>query len=171
MSDDRRSDAPEFGPSGYLPERASTRARKIVLRAPLGLQWVVASVVAGVVVVVAGVIFLTRGEAAPGPPWAELGAVEDLVGEVVRDPALDVLLVGVGGRVTALEAPAEVAYCPASRRLEDGTDVWNLTGRSLTDAPSLPEHPVRIVEATAYVDPTVTAPAPSPARGDATPAC
>ncbi|MTV26638.1 hypothetical protein FTX61_14620 [Nitriliruptoraceae bacterium ZYF776] len=171
MPDDRPSRVPEFGPSGYLPERASARARKIVLRAPLGLQWVVASLVAGVVVAIAGMILLTRGEAAPGPPWVELGAVEDLVGEVAHDTALGVLLVGIGGRVAALEAPAEVAYCPASGRLEDGTDVWNLTGRSLTEAPSLPEHPVRIVEATAYVDPTVTAPAPSPARGDATPAC
>ncbi|MTV26636.1 hypothetical protein FTX61_14610 [Nitriliruptoraceae bacterium ZYF776] len=38
MPDDPQQ-TPEFGPSGYLPERASKRARKIVLRAPLGLQW------------------------------------------------------------------------------------------------------------------------------------
>jgi hypothetical protein len=49
-----------------------------VLRAPLGLQWVVASLVAGVVVLVAGLLLLDRAASPPGAPWEPLGPVEEL---------------------------------------------------------------------------------------------
>jgi hypothetical protein len=152
---------PDFGPSGYLPERAAARARKIVLRAPLGLQWVVASLVAGVVVVVAGVLFLQRASDPPPAPWvevAEVAALEDA--EVVDD--LDVLLVTTGGRPRAFAGATDVTYCAASNRLEaPGGRVWSLTGRGFGGAPSLAEHPTLVQDGLLYVDPTRTVPGPA----------
>lgn len=169
--DDRRDDAPEFGPSGYLPKRASTRARKIVLRAPLGLQWVIASLVAGVIVVVAGVLLLRQGGSPPPPPWIALGEVEALAASHV-DKELELLVVGAGGRIRAFEDATDVAYCPASNRLEaaDGR-VWSLTGRGLDGAASLDEHPTLVHGGVAYVDPTRTVPGPAPSDDPAAPAC
>ena len=51
---------PEYGPGGYLPSKAAGRARKIVLRAPLGIGWIVASVVLAVVIAVVGIVYFTR---------------------------------------------------------------------------------------------------------------
>jgi hypothetical protein len=169
---DRPPRDPEFGPRGYLPERAAKRARKIVLRAPLGLQWIVASALAGVVVVVAGVLLLTRGGGAPDPPFVEVGPVTEVAGNVVWSEEHQVLLVGLGGRVRALEAPSEVSYCPASRRLEspDG-EVWALTGRGTGGVPSLAEHPTVTSGGVLYLDPTVTSPPPAPTSDPVEPGC
>lgn len=166
-----RDDDLEFGPGGYLPERAAKRARKIVLRAPLGMQWVIASVVAGLVVVVAGVLLLTRG-GAPDPPFVAVAEVADVAGEVVRDETTGAVLVGLSGRVRAFATDEELDYCPASRRLEspDG-GVWSLTGRSLSDRPSLAEHPTLSADGVLYVDPTVTTQPPPPAAEPTDPGC
>ncbi|MEX0834720.1 MAG: hypothetical protein WD010_01415 [Nitriliruptor sp.] len=155
--------APDFGPGGYLPERAAKRARKIVLRAPLGVQWIVASLLAGVVVVVAGVLLLTRGGGAPDPPFVEIGPVDAVAGQVVHDGDLDVLLVGLGGRIRAFDAPADVTYCEASRRLEspDG-EVWSLTGRGTGGTASFAEHPTLTSDRILYVDPTAATTPPTP---------
>jgi hypothetical protein len=170
-SRDPELDQPEFGPSGYLPERAAKRARKIVLRAPLGLQWVVASLVAGLVVVVAGVLFLQRGAEPPPAPWVAAGAIEEL--HPARfDPSLGVLLVTGGGRVRALVAADEVAYCAASNRLEaaDGR-VWSLTGRGFAGTASLEEHPTQLHDGQVYVDPTVSVPGPAPTADEVAAGC
>lgn len=164
-------DRPEFGPSGYLPPRAAQRARKIVLRAPLGLQWVVGSLVVGAAVVVAGVLWL-GGDDAPADPWIPVTEVDELEGtRPVDDP--DVLLVA-NGRIRAIVGAEErgIAYCPESRRLE-GPDggVWTLTGRGLDGTPSLEEHPVRLHEGVVYIDPTRTGDAPTPSDEPAEPAC
>ena len=163
-------DRPEFGPSGYLPPRAAKRARKIVLRAPLGLQWVVGSLVVGVVVIVAGVLWLL-GDDTPGEPWvAAADAVDvDVTAEV---EGLDVLLVG-NGRIRAFADAHErdVAYCPASRRLESPEGgVWSLTGRGL-GVESLREHPTRTHDGVVYVDPTQTFASPAPSADPVEPAC
>lgn len=162
---------PEFGPRGYLPERAARRARKIVLRAPLGLQWVVGSVVAGVAVLVAGVLVLGRGDTPPGPPWVPVGPVATLA-PAGPDPGSGLLLVTVGGRLRALDAPDGTAYCPASNRLEhpDGR-VWAVTGRGHAGTPSLATAPTLTVAGTGYVDPTVRLPAGDPLPDPAVPAC
>ena len=161
---------PQFGPSGYLPERASKRARKIVLRAPMGLHWVIASIVAGLVVVVAGVLFLQRSGDPPPAPWTPVGEVEALDASQPLDD-LDAVLVAAGGRVRAFAGAADVAYCPASNRLEDGAQVWNLTGRGLGGTPSLAEHPTVVHDGTVYVDPTRTVAGPAPSTDPADPAC
>jgi hypothetical protein len=164
-------DDPDFGPSGYLPDRAAKRARKIILRAPLGLQWVIASVVAGLVLVVAGVLFVQRGSSPPGEPWVEVGPVS-AVRASSYDEDLDVLLVGAAGRVRAFAGASEVAWCPASNRLEapDGR-VWSLTGRGLGGTPSLTEHPILVVNDLVYLDPTRTIPAPEPSAEGVEPGC
>lgn len=162
MADDHPRGDPEFGPRGYLPERAAKRARKIVLRAPLGAQWIVASLAAGVVVVVAGVLLLTRS-GAPGEPYVAVGAVEEVAGRVVFDDRLDLLLVGLGGRIRALDAPSEVTYCDASRRLESpGGEVWSLTGRGTAGTASFAEHPTVTSDGVLYVDPTAATPPLAP---------
>ena len=172
VEDDRRAaEQPEFGPSGYLPERASKRARKIVLRAPLGAQWIVASLVAGVVVVVAGVWLLLSAGAAPEEPWVAVAEVED-IGRALAVPEREVLLVAGAGRVRAFADAGDVAFCAESNRLEssDGR-VWSLTGRGLGAAPSLSEHPTMLHERTVYLDPTVEVPGPEPSDEHVEPGC
>ena len=163
---------PEFGPSGYLPERAAKRARKIVLRAPLGMQWIIGSLVAGAVVLVAGLLFLQSRDQAPPDPWVEVSAVDDL--EVSAfDPDLDALIVAATGRVRVFAGVDEVAYCPASNRLEEinGDGIWSLTGRGLAGTASLDEHPAQVSGGVLYVDPTRTNPAPPATDDPAEPGC
>jgi hypothetical protein len=162
---------PGFGPRGYLPDRAARRARKIVLRAPLGLQWVVAAVVAGLVVLIAGLLVIDRAGTPPGPPWEPLGAVADLPASA-WDPATGILVVHVGGRVRAFEAPEGIVYCEPSNRLEhpDGR-VWALTGRAHAGFASLRPVATLTVSGMAYLDPTAIAPPPDPLGTSAAPAC
>lgn len=163
VTDQRSTDAPEFGPRGYLPGRAAARARKIVLRAPLGLQWVAGALLAGVVVVVAGVVFLVRAGDPPGPPFVAVGAAVE-VGDLTTDADRDLVLVGAGGRIRAFAAPPDPAlvYCPDSGHLESDVGVWAVTGRGLAGTPSLAQHPAVVIDGTLYVDPTTTAPGPPP---------
>lgn len=162
---------PEFGPSGYLPERASKRARKIVLRAPLGLQWMVAALVAGLVVVVAGVLFLQGGDAPPPEPWIALAPVTS-IGDALHDTELAALAVGAAGRIRVFADASEVDYCAASNRLEapDGR-VWSLTGRAFANGTSLEEYPSIVHDETLYVDPTRTVAGPAASGDFVEPAC
>lgn len=163
---------PDFGPSGYLPSRASQRARKIVLRAPLGLQWVVAAVVAGVVVVVAAALFFRGSAGPPGPPYEAVGAVADLPDLLATTVSgQDVVILTAGGRPRAFAAadgPADLRYCPGPNRLVAGDGrVWLPTGRGLGGTPSLDEHPVVAHDGVLFVDVTRTVPGPPPSDGPA----
>lgn len=180
MSDDRPDDAqrpdarPEFGPSGYLPPRASARARKIVLRAPLGLQWVVAAALAGVVVVVAAVLFWRSSTEPPGPPYVAVAAVAELPDLLVTTVGgHEVAILSAGGRPRAFtleEGPQGLRYCAGPNRLvSDDGEVWLPTGRGLGGTPSLDEHPVVAHEGTLYVDVTRTAAGPPPDDGPVDP--
>ena len=171
QDDARDGSGPGFGPSGYLPDRAARRARKIVLRAPLGLQWVVASLVAGVVVLVAGALLLGRGGGVPDSPWVVLGPVDGLDAHAIHAPT-GLLVVHVAGRVRAFAAPDGIGYCAASNRLEhpDGR-VWALTGRGLGGTPSLVPVPTLTVSGVAYVDPTTTGTPLDPVDDVAVPGC
>lgn len=164
--------SPEFGPGGYLPERAAKRARKIVLRAPLGLQWIAGAAVFGVVVVVAGVLWL-RSSGPPGPPFVDAGVLPAAGPTVVAVDQPPVWLVVGAGPVLAVPRTAEgdLVWCDASRRVEssDGR-VWSATGRGL-GTNSLRSHPVVVHDGTVYVDPTVTRDGPRPSAEAATPAC
>lgn len=171
MSDDAPS--PDFGPGGYLPERASTRARKIVLRAPLGLQWILAAAVFGAVVLVTGLLWLNSG-GPPGAPYVAAGAVDPAAGpRVVMLDDVDAWLVTGAGPAMAVAGDQvdDLGWCERSRRLEaaDGR-VWTTTGRGLGTA-SLDTHPVLVHDGTAYVDPTTTQPGARPAEDPASPTC
>jgi hypothetical protein len=142
-----------------------------VLRAPLGLQWIVASLVAGLVVLVAGLLLLGQGGSAPGEPWTPLGPVAELATSA-PDPATGLLVVNVAGRVRAFDAPAGVRYCAASNRLEhpDGR-VWALTGRGFAGTTSLAPVPTLTVSGIAYLDTTRVGAALDPVDEPALPAC
>lgn len=172
MDDDRTpADGLEFGPSGYLPERASKRARKIVLRAPLGAQWMVAALVAGVVVVIAGVVFLLQSSDAPGEPWVPAAEVAQIGRAAVVEDG-NVLLVTGAGRVRAFVAAGDLAYCEPTNRLESPEGgVWTLTGRGLGGTASLQEHPTLIHEGVVYLDPTRSLPGPDASPEPAEPGC
>lgn len=162
---------PEFGPSGFLPARAAARARKIVLRAPLGRGWIAASLVAGIVVVAASGAFLARSSAPPGPPWVELGTLEALPPES-RPEGTDVLLITVGGRVRAFLDAEGVRWCAASNRLEaDDGRVWALTGRGLAGTASLATRPTLVHRGTVHLDPTGAVAGPDPSDEAAVAAC
>lgn len=159
--DTSEREAPEFGPSGYLPDRAARRARKIILRAPLGMEWIVASLVAGVVVVAAGVVFLTSSGGPPGEPYVPIGPVAGLPAAGPLEQ-VDAFVVTTTGRPRAFaETPADLRYCAATRQLEAATGVWSLTGRGLGGAESLREHPTVVADGVLYVDPTTTVPGPT----------
>ncbi len=153
--------SPEFGPAGYLPERAAKRARKIVLRAPMGIHWVFGSLFAGLIVVVAGVLLLTRGSADPGAPFRDLGPLEALPANSILPSATpdgrDVVVIIGEGRIRAFTRDGGVeglAWCDASRHVEDGVNVWNLTGRSLDGGTSLELLPVVATNGKVFVDPS-----------------
>jgi hypothetical protein len=172
VDDDRApADELEFGPSGYLPERASKRARKIVLRAPLGAQWMVAALVAGVAVVIAGVVFLQQSADAPDDPWVPAAEVAT-IGRATTTEDGRVLLVTGAGRVRAFVDAGGLVYCDPTNRLES-TDggVWTLTGRGLGGAASLEEHPTLIHEGVVYLDPTRILPGPDASPEPAEPGC
>ena len=167
------SSTPQFGPGGYLPERASKRARKIVLRAPLGLQWIVASAVFGILVLVTGLVWLNAG-GPPGPPFVAAGALPTAEGPTVTHlPDVDAWL--VTGTGPALAVPTgqvdELAWCDVAGQFEsaDGR-VWSATGRGY-DTPSLRTHPVVVHDGAVYVDPTTVREGTRPSGDPRAPAC
>ncbi len=176
----------EFGPRGYLPERAARRARKIVLREQMGVGWPLAALLAAVLVAGAGVVFLRTSNRPPGPPFASVATLEQLAAgsaTVATTDAGPVLVVRGGGRVRAFAAPDRAAssggasgaatWCPATDRIEasDGR-VWSPDGR-LVGGRGASLQPLRSVvfDAVVYVDPTTPLPAPVPDPRGERPAC
>jgi hypothetical protein len=100
------------GRVAYLPPRAA-RARKLILRSQLGRGWIVASALFGVVILAAGVLFLTRA-AHPGPPWVRVAPLSALpagtVTEVAGPPGQVVVVDRRDGELRAFLAPP--AGCP-----------------------------------------------------------
>jgi hypothetical protein len=100
------------GRVAYLPPRAA-RARKLILRSQLGRGWIVASALFGLVILVSGVLFLTR-DGRPGPPWVRVAALSSLPDGTVTEvagPAGQVVVVDRrGGELRAFLAPP--GSCP-----------------------------------------------------------
>ena len=151
---------PEYGPPGYLPPRAAKRARKIVLRAPLGLQWAIAAVVAGLLVLGAGTVALVLMSRPPGAPFVAAGplaAIDPRGAGTVATAGDDVLVLRAAGGVRAFVAPDQpVAWCAASRHLEsaDG-DVWEPDGRLIGGSgASLTPLPFEVHDGVLYVNPS-----------------
>jgi hypothetical protein len=57
----------------YLPPKAG-KARKLILRSQLGLPWMLAAVLFGLVILVAGTLLLVKG-GRPGAPWQRVAPV------------------------------------------------------------------------------------------------
>lgn len=155
------TEQPEFGPSGYLPPRAAKRARKIMLREPLGLQWAIAAVVAGVLVLAAGSLLVLLMSRPPGAPFVaagELSAIDPRGARIVATVSgSDVLVLRAAGGVRVFAAPDQpVAWCAQSRHLEstDG-DVWEPNGRLVGgQGESLAPLPVEVHDGVLYVNPS-----------------
>jgi hypothetical protein len=178
VSEAPRPQTPEFGPRGYLPERAARRARKIVLREQMGIGWPVAAVGAAVLVATVGVAFLLRS-GPPAPPFRAAGSLTGLAtaqAQVVGldGPEGDVLVVRAGGGVrTFAPPPARVTWCDATRRLEssDG-QVWTLDGLLVGGGgTSLQPLPSTVYDGELYVDATDPGPVPPPDPRGETPGC
>lgn len=101
---------PETGERyGYLPRKAANR--KLVIRAQLGLPWVIAALAAAALLAVAAVAFVATKPTHPGRPFADEGRLSDYPEQAVS-PLRD----GSGwlDRRTGLAAVAgPVSFCPA----------------------------------------------------------
>ncbi len=152
-------DPPDYGPRGYLPPRAARRARKIVLREPMGLQWALAAVVAGLVVLAAGGLLLLR-TGPPGPPFVAVGEIAQVdprgVGVLPLDDGRDVLVLRGAGGVTVFAAPAaQVEWCAERSHLiaTTGQAAWEPDGRLVGGAgDSLARLPSQVHDGELYVD-------------------
>lgn len=167
-------DDTDYGPRGYLPPRAARRARKIILREPMGLQWAIAAVVAGLLVLVAGVLLLTRS-GSPGPPFIAAGDIAAFdprgAGDLTLPDGQTVLVLRGAGGVTVFAAPGDnVEWCADRSRLTSPTGaVWQPDGRLVGGSgSSLTRLPSQVHDGTLYVDPG-SPPAPLAPRPDAEP--
>lgn len=167
---------PEFGPRGYVPPQAAKRARKIVLREPMGLGWPVAAVIAGALLVLLGVVFLLTRTGPPGAPFepvADVEALDPRGATTVAAGTSQVLVVRAGGPVRVfVSPPASVDYCPGSKRLESGADdVWAIDGRHMAGGESLTPLAAQVHDGTLYVNLAQPLKAPPAADLDVKPAC
>jgi hypothetical protein len=151
---------PDYGPRGYLPPRAAKRARKIILREPMGLQWAIAALVAGVLVLVAGGVLLVSRYGPPGPPFVAAGDLSQIdprgAGALALDGGGEVLVLRGGGGVSVFRAPADgAAWCATSARLiSPGGAVWQRDGRLVGGTgDSLTVLPAQVHDGVVYVDP------------------
>ncbi len=166
-------DEPDFGPRGYLPQRAATRARKIVLREQMGRGWLLAALGATALVAGAGLVFLLVAGRAPGEPFSPAGPV-DRVAQGDAGMVGTALVIRGAGSVRAFVPPrAAVAWCARSDRLEaaDGR-VWTADGR-LVGGSGQSLTPLRstVFAGTLYIDPDRPLPTPAPDDRGAIPAC
>src|SRR6266536_3078249 len=127
----------------YLPSRAAG-ARKLVLRSQLGVPWLLAAVLFGLVILVAGVLFLVKA-GRPGAPWERVAPVARFAdGTVTQAPyrADEVLVVDRRGAGQAWGSGGEPAP----------------TARAASPPPPLRAVPVTVAKGELYVD----APRPHP---------
>jgi hypothetical protein len=162
---------PDFGPGGYLPERAAKRSRKIVLREQMGLGWVLAAAAAALLVLLAGAVFLLTRTGPPAGPYRAVTPLADIDAGGAVVVAVDplprgLLVVRAGGPVrTFVAPPGGAAYCPASGLLEapSGRSVWNLAGRRVGGiGESLRRVPSVVYDGVVYADPSTPQPAAAP---------
>lgn len=98
----------------YLPPRAG-KARKLILRSQLGLPWMLAAILFGLVILVAGTLFLVKG-GRPGAPWQRVAPLTRFAdGAVTQAPlgAGEVVVVDRrGATLRAFLAPS--GSCPVT---------------------------------------------------------
>ena len=99
------------GKLAYLPPRAA-KARKLILRSQLGRGWIVAAALFGLVILVAGALFLAR-QGRPGAPWVRVGPLSAAADGTVTEtagPAGQVVVVDRRGDLRAFLVPP--GSCP-----------------------------------------------------------
>lgn len=151
---------PDHGPRGYLPPRAAKRARKIMLREPMGLQWAIAALLVGALVLVAGGVAVVLRSGPPGPPFVASGQISRIdprgAGDVTLHSGRQVVVLRGAGGVSVFAAPQiDVAWCAATSRLvaQDGSAAWEPTGRLVGgDGRSLTRLPAQVHDGVLYVD-------------------
>ena len=122
-------------------------------RGRLGLQWVVAPIVLGAVLLVAGWLFLR--DTTPGAPWRPVAEVSSLTVDEGRE-ALPGILVGrlPDGRVVAV---AEEPGCDLAPSGEGYVDCdgsgFSLDGAPVTEGDPLDLVPVRVHGGVLYANP------------------
>jgi hypothetical protein len=125
-------------------------------RGTLGIQWVIAAVAVGLVLVLATTYAWVRG-ARPEEPFRPVGAVESFPLETARE-VLDGVFVGrtSSGQPYAVAQPSPV--CPlevAPRGYRDCAGVaYGYDGRPLGPGDSLPRLPLEVYRGDVFVDPT-----------------
>jgi nitrite reductase/ring-hydroxylating ferredoxin subunit len=147
----------------YLPPRAG-KARKLILRTQLGLPWMLAAMLFGVVILVAGTLFLIKG-GRPGAPWQRVAPVTRLAdGAVTQAPlrAGEVVVVDRrGGTLRAFLAPAgacPVTGTPSGFARPCARQAWDQSGEPVSLDATAPTARLRAVPATVakgdlYVNP------------------
>jgi hypothetical protein len=144
---------PETGERyGYLPRKAANR--KLIIRAQLGLPWVLAALGAAALLAVAAVAFVLSRPSTPGAPYRDEGPLSAYPEQAVKPlPGAD----GWLDRRTGLAAVAgAVAFCPADGGWvgEDGRR-YDEEGRS-ENGTGLTLWAVRAASGHVYVDRTTT---------------
>lgn len=152
--------------TAYLPPRAA-KARKLILRRQLGLPWMLAAVAFGLVILVAGTLFLVKG-GRPGAPWQRVapvtrfadGAVSQAplrAGEVVvvdrRGGTLRTFL-GPAGACPVVGTPAGFARpCSLQAWDQSGQPIRIPGGRATSAPPRLRAMPATVADGDLYVNP------------------
>jgi len=173
---DTRDQKPDFGPRGYVPPQAAKRARKIVLREPMGLGWPIAAVVAGTILAGLGLVYFLTQAGPPGAPYervANILTIDPRGAAVMPASTGQVLVVRAGGGVRSYLAPSNaITYCPESKALESADTVWSLEGRKLGGSgASLRPLPSRVHDGSLYVNLQQPGQALAPAAGQQLPVC
>lgn len=122
-------------------------------RGRLGLPWVIAPLVLGVILVVAGWLFLRGGE--PEPPWRAVGEPSSLTVGEGRE-ALPGVFVGrlADGRVIAVAEEPGCPLDPVPEGYEDCEgDTYTLDGTSVDGEDALDLLPVQVHEGELFVNP------------------
>jgi hypothetical protein len=145
--------------TAYLPPRAA-RARKLILRSQLGRGWIVASAAFGLVILVAGGLYLARA-GRPGPPWVRVAPLQALpAGTVTEVP-------GPGGQVVVVDrrgdepraflaapGPCRVVAAGAGFARPCTGQRWDAAGAPAGGAgPPLRRRPTAFARGDLYVDP------------------
>jgi hypothetical protein len=152
---------PDPDRTAYLPPRAA-KARKLILRRRLGLGWILAAAVFGLVILVAGGLLVARG-GRPGPPFTRVAPVAALPAGAVTEvpgPGGRLVVDRRGGRLRAFLAPpgrcpVEAAGAGFARRCSG--ERWTAAGTPAAggeDAPPpLRRVPALFARGDLYVDP------------------
>jgi nitrite reductase/ring-hydroxylating ferredoxin subunit len=155
----------------YLPPRAG-RARKLILRSQLGMPWMLAAILFGLVILIAGVLFLVKG-GRPGAPWQRVAPVTRFAdGAVTQAPlrAGEVVVVDRrGGTLRAFVAsagPCPVAGTPGGFARPCARQAWDQDGKPVdgpggSSSPPLRAMPATVAKGDLYVNRRAAAPHPA----------